>query len=124
MQRKTISLAAIPLLLTMLLAGCITGRAPGAWTTVYVTLQDSGALTLEGKTTDTAGLAKRLKSMGATDQTAIEISIPEGTPTATLKGITQQLTSAGFRRILFVKPRRTDATLEGEATARKIPATK
>ena len=123
MQRKICVLFAVALL-TAFLTGCLTGRSVGAWETIYVRLQPSGSLTLEGKTMDVAGLAKRLKSMGATDQTCIEISIPEGTPTATLTAVTQTLASSGYRKILFVKPRRTDVELEGEAAARKIPAPK
>jgi hypothetical protein len=122
MQGKTIGLFVALALLAALMAGCVTGRSEGAWETVYVTLLPNGLLQLEGKTMDAAGLLKKLKSMCATVQTCIEISIPEETPTPTLAALTQPLASAGYRKIQFVTPRKVVTVIEGEATARKIPA--
>jgi len=91
--------------LLLALSGCTTmGRAEA--TSATVTLRESGRLYVGDSHTGLAGMVRQLKADGATRQTRITVEIPHNIAPETLQSISRQLASAGFRRIIFIKPRR------------------
>jgi hypothetical protein len=62
-------------------------------------------------------LARKLRSHGAREDTTIRIDIPEDTPPAVLTEVALILQKAGYRRIIFARPRKVDSMPAGPATA-------
>ena len=105
--------AAGSLLAVLLLSGCATQREPagGDYDTIRLSMLSSGSIMLDGIPVLPQQLGRKLKRMGATPSTCIKIAVPDNAPKAALSELTVQLATAGFRRILFVRPRHADASL-------------
>jgi hypothetical protein len=94
--------------------GCRTTPSPGSQDpgAIELTLTSSGSILTAGKLTDLDHLARQLHRAGATLDTPITINIPADTPFASVSTITSRLASAGYRRILFKRPKRADASTQ------------
>ena len=79
--------------------------------TIKLTLTAAGTLLLDGKAVPPERLPARLKSQGATPDTAISIDIPADTPPVQLTSLTSRLATAGFRKIVFKRPRHAAASV-------------
>lgn len=102
------------LLLALATAGCgMTGNNLSN-NTIHVSVSQGGDITVNGKTTELSQLAGKLKSLGATADTCIKVSVPKETPTSTMSEITRNLASAGFRKIIFTRPKQVDSFLKTE----------
>lgn len=97
-------------------AGCVsTTTAP---TRIHVTATLDGSVVVDGAVVALDRLPKALKSHGATKHSPIEVTIPDGRPSL-MNDVGRVLTSAGYRQILFVTPRRSEAYIT-PADARKL----
>lgn len=113
------------LLLVMMLGltGCATTKtsAGDGADGVILTLTPSGAILLEGKASDLDHLARRLRSSGATPDTPITIDIAAETPLATVSSIASRLASAGYRKILFRRPKHAAASSQSARPPSPLP---
>ena len=79
---------------------------------IELTLTQSGSILADGQATDLDHLTQQLRRAGATLATPITIKIPADTPLTIVSAISSRLASAGYRRILFKRPQRADASTE------------
>lgn len=92
-------------------AGCAsTGSARTG--TVDVALVSAGEVIVDGERLPVDRLPRKLKRMGARSATPIRIEIPEQMPMRVVSSVTTSLARAGFRRVLFRRPRQTEITTE------------
>jgi hypothetical protein len=103
------STLAILLLLTTTLQVC--AAADSATRYQHVTLTNNNMFVVDGASVPLAKLTARLKSVGATPETAILVAVPDGTPQSTLNAVAGKLKSDGFGRMVFTKPRHATATV-------------
>jgi hypothetical protein len=123
-MRIRISLScAAGLLLAGGLAGCVTDPAASAWVggPIRVTLSPGGTLSVAGQQMDAPTLARTLKRRRVLPETCLQIAVPDGTSTPTLTALTQPLIAAGYRRILFTKPRHAETALGDRPAPSKTP---
>jgi biopolymer transport protein ExbD len=84
--------------------GCATaGRNPGSAT---VTLSHDGRIYVGTKYTGLRKLAAQLKADGIKPTTRIMVEIPQDTSPNAMSAIGRELSSNGYRRFAFSKPRR------------------
>lgn len=97
--------------LVLLLAGaslsCRIGTGSIGSERLRVTLSADGVITLRGRPVPLERLPAKLKSAGAGPQTSIDIAVAASTPQIRMAEITRVLASAGYSRIMFVRPRKT-----------------
>lgn len=117
MRTKTTHGAATVLmcLLTALLAtGCASG---GSRARILVAMSSTGQLSVGGDHVKRGNVARRLKSLGGGPGTEIRVQIDTPPPSGQMAALTAELSRAGFRRVVFVTPRR--ATAETKARQEK-----
>jgi hypothetical protein len=85
--------------------------------TIEVTLTANKKFLVYGEETTLSKLPSKLKSAGATQNTAVRVAIGNGTPAATLKAIAGKLSSEGYRRVMFALPRHAEASIASNAPA-------
>ena len=95
----------------VLSVGCVGSGEAGPPRRLAVELSTDGAITVEGQPTRLAGLGQALKGLGAKSSDAIVVSVPGDVGPGTLSALTRQLTAAGFRKVLFRRPRQVDSGL-------------
>jgi hypothetical protein len=76
---------------------------------IEVTLTSDNQFQVLGEKVPLTKLPDRLKSAGATRETAVVIAVPKETPQSTLAAVSGKLRSAGFPRMAFSRPRYVDA---------------
>jgi biopolymer transport protein ExbD len=110
------------LALAISMTGCATTPAVSDHSSdsIALTLTASGTILLNGRETPPDRLAKRLRSAGATLDTPISIDIAADTPLASVSEITRRLASAGYRKILFKRPKHT--AVSSQTTRSVAPA--
>jgi len=77
---------------------------------IHVAINSSGSISVEGTPCRLSALVKKLKSLGASPQTSIAISVPASGSDALMRELTRELASAGFTHFVFMKPREIDAS--------------
>jgi biopolymer transport protein ExbD len=92
------------------MSGCGTTRDQSDKLVIHITLSSSGTLEIDGKKTSTAELARKVKSMGATPRSRIEIAVPSDTSASAMADIARALATGGYRRVIFIKPRQFNVT--------------
>jgi hypothetical protein len=105
-MKRFVAYALSIVLLAPVLGGCGTATPPGGVKTVKVTVLPSGKVSVHGGEMDVDHLGSRLRSMGVSRDTVIELTIPENEPPAALAPISKNLVGAGYRRMIFVKPQK------------------
>ena len=85
--------------------GCGTAVFNVSKKSVQISLLSDGRIIMDGKQIELPKLTKKLKSFGVTSNTRIMISILKDTPASKIKAISKELVSAGFRRLMFIKPK-------------------
>ncbi len=91
-----------------LAAGCVSpSLRPGKNAYVYVT--GSGNITLDGEQVEMADLPKRLKKMGATQDTPIIFKMQGNVPPRMMQSLVARVQASGFTRAVFESPRHADA---------------
>lgn len=100
------------------LQGCMSafGPAPEEMT---LNLLSEGTITVKGFPVALTELPRKLKALGAAEGTEIIIMLPEQYSPKTCSDITSTLASAGFKRILFSKPRHSVAYQQKPQDAKK-----
>jgi hypothetical protein len=91
------------------LAGCGTPGGDGSLDSVQVRVSPGGAVSVNGKTVALVHLTDRLASLGATPRTRITVMIPRDESASAIESIAGRLASAGYRKVVFTRPRRADA---------------
>jgi biopolymer transport protein ExbD len=122
-MRQTIP--CLMLALAISVAGCATPPSSAGKPTdeaIVLTLTQEGTLLLNGKATALEHLAKRLRAAGATAETSLTINIPAETPLSSLSTITSRLASAGYRKILFKRPKHTAVSTQTDRPVTPAPA--
>ena len=109
--------ATLVLIGVLALTGCATtaNSAAKQADTYELRLSPSGTLQFDGKETPVDHLVKQLRSAGATPDSSIVIDIPADTPLSRVTAITGQLASAGYRKIIFKRPRHTEVSVKSAA---------
>ncbi|NQT93776.1 MAG: hypothetical protein HQ559_13535 [Lentisphaerae bacterium] len=107
-------IAAMILILAAVAVSCQMGAGKVGNERMRVTLSGDGTITLEGRTVSLERLPAKLKSAGAGPQTAIEIAVGANTPHSRMTEITRALASAGLSRIMFLRPRKADASTKSK----------
>jgi biopolymer transport protein ExbD len=77
-----------------------------------LSLTPDGNVVVNGQSVEPTKVPSVLKTMGANAGTSIRVSIPESTTRTAMAKLTGSLSSAGFRKILFVKPQKTEAVAD------------
>jgi hypothetical protein len=88
--------------------GCVSTPS-SASEELRLAMTAGGMVFFEGKACDPATLPGALTSRGIAVDTPILVAIPADTPTGTLKELGRRLSSAGYRRFAFVRPKHADA---------------
>jgi biopolymer transport protein ExbD len=78
---------------------------------IHIVINSSGSISIEGTPCRLSAVAKKLKSLGASPQTSIAISVPASGGDAVMRDLTRELASAGFTHFVFMKPREIDASV-------------
>ena len=105
------SACAVVLLAASLAGGCAAPHA-GQSGPVQVSLVSSREVVVAGSRVPLSRLPRKLKAMGARSATPIQVAIPENTPMQVVSNVTTSLARAGFRRVLFRRPRQTEVRVE------------
>lgn len=106
-DRMRYKIPCLILAITLGASGCATTPSPATRDSggVELTLTSSGNILTGGKETDLDHLSRQLHRIGATLDTPITINIPTDTPLTSVSAITGRLASAGYRKILFKRPK-------------------
>jgi len=123
-MRNRIALScAAALLLAAGLAGCVTDPAASAWAAdpLHVTLTPGGMLAVAQRQMDVPTFVRTLQRLGVAPETCIQIGVPDGTATEVLTTLTRPLIAAGYRRVLFTKPRHAETELGNRPSPAKAP---
>ncbi len=87
-------------------AGCATFSRAEPLPEIQIEAKADGSqFEVEGKVVLRSRLASALRAAGAGPQTEISILIPSGVTTSLMAQVTADLRKAGFRKILFARPR-------------------
>lgn len=92
--------------LAALVAGCATtpdGR-------VDIRIEPDGSVNVEGRQVALDDLAASVKRTGAKVDTVIEVTVPDDVKSDVLMGVTRPLATAGYKRVVFRKPKQAKAT--------------
>ncbi len=103
------------LVLLLLVAGCgiPKGKAPPRLDIRYI----SGNQVIVGdRSVPLAELPAALKAEGATSRTEIAVSVPADASQTAMAAIGSKLATAGFRRIVFMRPRHASASVDDRRT--------
>ncbi|MBM4144123.1 MAG: hypothetical protein FJ225_11115 [Lentisphaerae bacterium] len=94
-----------------LLAGCQSSRdaRPGD-AGIEIRMVSPEVFVVDGRRVSRARVVRALKSAGAGPETPVEIAIPASLPPSQLTGLVRDLSAAGFRRVVFARPRTFTAT--------------
>jgi len=113
MKTKMIAGAALLALLSALTAttGCARLGLVEKPDELAVRVAYDGSVVLDDKTVNLNRLAKKLKAKGADGTTLIRVSVPENLAPAHLSAVSAALSANGFRRIIFVGPQQTNASV-------------
>jgi hypothetical protein len=105
------------------LQGCGTSGAGGDLKphTFDVTLAEKGRLTVRGRQTDLQGLPGALRALGATSKDVVRVTVPATTAANERTAIGRKLASAGFRKIVFTGPVRSEAYVSSNSVVRPPP---
>lgn len=90
--------------------GCGTTRDGGA-AVVQVALTGSDQFEGGGRTAKLADLPALLKKNGAGSATEVIVVVSDQTPTGAIAAITGKLSSAGYRKVIFRRPRRAESSV-------------
>lgn len=74
-------------------------------------------LTVDSQSVPLAKLPEALRAQGATAQTEIAVGVPADAPQGVVAAIGGKLASAGFRKIVFTRPRQATAYVDGPKPA-------
>jgi len=85
-------------------AGCDTTDS-SSQRVVHVALQPGGRVSVGGRTVEVKELPARLKAMSASSHTRIRVTLRADTPAPTVTRIAGMLSSAGYLKVAFVRPK-------------------
>lgn len=109
-------------LMILFLAAGTTSRAanpqPAPVSTFKLSLSEEGVLIVDAARVKLSDLPGKLKSLGVKPETVLLITVPEATSSNTLKTITTELGTKGYRRLMFTKPRHAVAIVGTNAVSR------
>jgi hypothetical protein len=100
------------------ICGCKTTQDRGA-AVVEVTLTGSDQFEGGGRTAKLADLPALLKKNGAGSATQVIVVVPDQTPAGAIAAISGKLTSSGYRKIIFRKPRHAASSVGSDKPAGK-----
>ncbi len=90
----------------LLIAALVTGCATTPPSAMNVSVSPDGAVMLGVEPVVLKKLPAKLKSRGATQNTAIYVAVPENSSPALLRDLSETLVAAGYPRIIFTKPQK------------------
>lgn len=96
----------------LLQASCMTGSRQGRAAGVQVT--SSGIIRLEGRAVPVNEIGAALRKSGYGSGSRVNVEVPDNISPAIMKSITASLSRAGFRRVLFIKPRQAHSGTAGK----------
>ena len=88
---------------------------------IDVSITDGQKFLVLGEETTLAKLPAKLKAAGATEVTTVRVAVEKNTPEVTMKAIAGKLSSEGYRRILFTRPRHAEAIVASNAPSLPPP---
>lgn len=102
---------AAAVVLFLMLSGCsLTGeRISGGVAHLAIAAQD-GRILIGSKEVPLNKLPERLRRMGAKPTTEIQITVSDDVSPAVLSALTGKLRSAGYAKVIFVKPRKAESS--------------
>ncbi|OGV65010.1 MAG: hypothetical protein A2498_13305 [Lentisphaerae bacterium RIFOXYC12_FULL_60_16] len=103
-----VRLAIACLIAACLAAGCVSMGQPGS---LDLTLIDARTVELEGHRLAVNDLTSRLRRMGVSSETEVEVTIPPSLPTRDLGPVTSALGKAGCRKVFFVRAQKPGVNL-------------
>jgi len=122
-MKKRIASSCLPLLAVLSLfffAGCTTFSRAEALPEIQIEAKgDGNQFEVQGKVVHRSRLVSALRSAGAGPQTEISILLPSGATTSLMVQVTTDLRKAGFRKILFARPRHISIQTSDPAAASK-----
>lgn len=101
-------------LLALLLAGCATSRE-----TMSIEVLSANVVTVQGDTVNVEQLPARMKKLGASPKTRIEVRLHAEAPPSSVTQVSRSLSAGGFRNFFFTKPR----TASSQAAGTPLPST-
>ncbi len=104
-MRSSFNITLLILLFVLTTAGCSTTPGGLSGSKIQVSVSSFGRITVDGRSVELSRLAGRLRSMGAGPGTRILISVPKDIYNSTIMDISRTLSAAGYRKVLFVKPK-------------------
>ncbi len=110
------------LLLVIPLTGCASPLSDSSQATVR--LSKEGRIFVGDTYTGLRKMVKQLKADGVSKRTKITIEIPDNTSPKAMKSIAKTLSKGGYKRILFIKPRKVSAETGLDPILRRIQENK
>lgn len=95
------------ILLVFAFHGCLAPEPNSSRNTDPCTVSISGEITISGQRSSIPTLVADLKAHGYTPENPVNFAIPEKLPTDRLIEITRVLKTAGYKKLLFKKPKKT-----------------
>jgi len=92
--------------------GCVAFDR-GSAQSVELAVSAGGTCTLHNRVLRFEDVPRALKTAGASGQTLINVKVPDDIPTETLRALSSRLMSAGYRRVVFSKPKHAAAGVKG-----------
>ncbi len=86
------------------LAGCVSSDVQRTGE-CHLTLTSTGTVVMNGAVIRRADLSHALRAAGAQPATPIVVSTDDATPMSAISALTSQLATAGYRCVLFKRPR-------------------